>query len=106
MDGKGKGIEKGKGKCTLGHCWCCVKKGHRQTECRTHPNVAPVEEAVDEDHSWEDEEFHDGWGVQSLLPEIKHVPKAPPGLVLSKRWDAFKDDEHGCDNEPNTTYLK
>ena len=68
--------------------------------------MAQVEEVIDEDHSWEDEEFHDGWGVLSLLSESKHVPKAPPGLVLSKRWDTIKDNENDIDNEPNTNELR
>ena len=42
-DGKGKGNEKGKGKGIQGNCWGCGKKGHRQSECRTHPSVAPVD---------------------------------------------------------------
>ena len=65
-DGKGKGIEKGKGKGIQGNCWGCGKKGHRQSECRTNPAVAAVEDGTDEDHGWEDEDFNDVWGVLSL----------------------------------------
>ena len=81
----------------------------QQSECPnangTRLSVALVDEAVDGDHSWDDEEFDYGWGHMAV---IQHAPKPPQGLTLSKRLGAFKDnddEDYEHNSEPNESNL-